>query len=482
MSNDQRDDIAAQTTAYEQRLIGAAVCSNDIAARMSAALHKDEIFTQWIRRVFVAIKRIVARDGQVNLDSVGLEISRLPDVGLDEQMELTTRLAAAMEPVSNDLADALIGYVHELSFRRRVASECMDLISDTRDLSKPVDEWYLGFQTRLQSLDASCAVQTEHQFELGETAKRWALHHAKGEAERIASGFPMLDNMLGGGFGRGELIILGGRPGQGKTTLALNFLQNVALKDLEPSLFCTLEMSDVDVFDRLVCQESNLRPGEFAEHGYIASVLRRFTRVQDGVEDGDPTAKPRMEIISPPLRLQTRCERIDQIEFAARRAARAVKAKYGKPLGFIVVDYLQRLRLLPEESMRSRNYDIGEIANRLKNLALELQCAVLVLSQLSRSIENGPNRTANDPRLSDLRDSGEIEAHADVVMFITSGKAMAGKRVAAQEADDEMDVRISVEKNRTNATGTIPMRFNGRRYYFREVGMPVPPIVPADER
>ena len=119
MSNDQRDDIAAQTTAYEQRLIGAAVCSNDIAARMSAALHKDEIFTQWIRRVFVAIKRIVARDGQVNLDSVGLEISRLPDVGLDEQMELTTRLAAAMEPVSNDLADALIGYVHELSFRRR---------------------------------------------------------------------------------------------------------------------------------------------------------------------------------------------------------------------------------------------------------------------------------------------------------------------------------------------------------------------------
>ena len=147
-----------------------------------------------------------------------------------------------------------------------------------------------------------------------------------------------------------------------------------------------------------------------------------------------------------------------------------------------MVDYLQRLRLLPEESMRSRNYDIGEIANRLKNLALELQCAVLVLSQLSRSIENGPNRTANDPRLSDLRDSGEIEAHADVVMFITSGKAMAGKRVAAQEADDETDVRISVEKNRTNATGTIPMRFNGRRYYFREVGMPVPPIVPADER
>ena len=131
--------------------------------------------------------------------------------------------------------------------------------------------------------------------------------------------------------------------------------------------------------------------------------------------------------------------------------------------------------------MRNRNYDIGEIANRLKNLALELQCAVVVLSQLSRQIENGQNRTG-DPRLSDLRDSGEIEAHADVVMFITSGKSGSGKRNSALATSDETDVRISVEKNRTNATGTIPMRFNGRRYYFRETGMPAPPIVPPDRQ
>lgn len=480
MSQDLREELAAQTTTYEQRLIGAAVCSTDIAVRMVSVLKKEELYTQWIRHVFEAVRRIVSRDGKVNVDAVELELSRLPSLGQQEQGEIMARLCAVSEPASNDLAGALIEYVHELSFRRRVASVCMDMVNNTRDLSLPVDDWYTGFQTRIQTLDASRAVQEEHQFDLGDTVKRWALHHYKGEAKRIATGFPMLDNMLGGGFGHGELIILGGRPGQGKTTLAINFLQNIAIRDEVPSLFCTLEMSDVDVFDRLVCQESNLRPSEFNEYGYIGSVLSRYASMQDA-QEGESTDRPRMKFVSPPLRLQTRSERIDQIEYAARRAARAVKAKYGKPLGFIVVDYLQRLRLLPEESMRNRNYDIGEIANRLKNLALELQCAVVVLSQLSRQIENGQNRTG-DPRLSDLRDSGEIEAHADVVMFITSGKSGSGKRNSALATSDETDVRISVEKNRTNATGTIPMRFNGRRYYFRETGMPVPPIVPPDRQ
>ena len=142
MSQDLREELAAQTTTYEQRLIGAAVCSTDIAVRMVSVLKKEELYTQWIRHVFEAVRRIVSRDGKVNVDAVELELSRLPSLGQQEQGEIMARLCAVSEPASNDLAGALIEYVHELSFRRRVASVCMDMVNNTRDLSLPVDDWY----------------------------------------------------------------------------------------------------------------------------------------------------------------------------------------------------------------------------------------------------------------------------------------------------------------------------------------------------
>lgn len=208
-------------------------------------------------------------------------------------------------------------------------------------------------------------------------------------------GYRDLDSKTGG-VHNGELVILAARPSMGKTAFAMNVAENVALGQNIPVLFVSLEMSSVELADRLLCSVARV-------NGYR---LRNGTITQDDrlrlVEKAADVAKAPLYVDDSPGRT------VSEIAAAARR----IKRRQGG-LGLVVIDYLQLIE--PDNAKDPRQEQVAKIARRLKGLARELKVPVMCLAQLNRQTEMGKD---NIPKLSHLRESGAIEQDADVVMFV----------------------------------------------------------------
>ncbi len=220
---------------------------------------------------------------------------------------------------------------------------------------------------------------------------RMKQEHASGGIE---TGFSDFDSLTGG-LHDSELIILAARPSMGKTALALNIAEHSALQMNTGTLFVSLEMSAVELADRMLCSLAEVN-GQRLRNGTISNEDRRRL-----VEKAAEMSQAPLYVDDSPSRTMT--------EIAA--AARRLKRKSG--LGLIVIDYLQLIE--PDNARDPRQEQVAKIARRLKGLARELKVPVLCLAQLNRQAEASRD---NKPRLSHLRESGAIEQDADVVMFV----------------------------------------------------------------
>ncbi|MGC0155656.1 replicative DNA helicase [Chromobacterium vaccinii] len=218
-----------------------------------------------------------------------------------------------------------------------------------------------------------------------------------GELDGLATGFTDLDNRLGG-LQPGDLVIIAGRPGMGKTVLGTNVAENVAWKQRAgPVHVYALEMSETQFGDRQVASLAGIpldrvRSGRFEDADW-----QKLTFYASQVQDIHMHIDFRAQL-GP-----------EQIRSKSRQLAR----QYGVP-ALIVIDYLQLMRGPGHGTSDNRNYEIGHITGALKALAKEMGCPVIVLSQLSRAVEQRANKR---PMMSDLRDSGSIEQDADVILF-----------------------------------------------------------------
>ena len=215
--------------------------------------------------------------------------------------------------------------------------------------------------------------------------------HAAGGLE---TGFEDLDQLTGG-LQNSELIILAARPSMGKTALAMNIAEHAAVNVGAPVLFVSLEMSAIELGDRLLCSVAEVN-GQRLRNGTITGDERRKL-VQTAAE----ISQSPLYIDDSPSRTMT--------EIAAN--ARRLKRREG--LNLIVIDYLQLID--PDNSRDPRQEQVAKIARRLKGLARELEVPVLCLAQLNRQVEATRD---NKPQLSHLRESGANEQDADVVMFV----------------------------------------------------------------
>lgn len=223
------------------------------------------------------------------------------------------------------------------------------------------------------------------------------LHKQKGKLRGLPTGFTDLDNMLAG-LQKSDLVILAARPSMGKTALALDIARNVATKLKIPVGIFSLEMSQDQLVDRLICSQANVDLWKM-----------RTGRLSEKESDDDfPKIGHAMAILSeaPIFIDDSAIANIMEIRTKCRR----LQAEHG--LGLIIIDYLQ---LMEGRKNENRVQEVAEITRSLKGLARELSIPVLALSQLSRAVES---RTPAIPKLSDLRESGTIEQDADVVMFI----------------------------------------------------------------
>ena len=247
----------------------------------------------------------------------------------------------------------------------------------------------------------------------------------------IPSGFQDLDHMVNG-LGNSNLIILAGRPGMGKTALALNIAENIAFNHNMPVGIFSLEMSAEQLLHRMICSQAEVES----------------TKIQTGSLNGSEFQR----VVGSIKKMQEISFLIDDqpgLRITDLRA-RARRMKEAHDIQFLVIDYLQLLSGSGNFSgSDNRQGEISEISRMLKNLARELNIPILCGSQLSRKVEE---RTGHRPMMSDLRESGAIEQDADIVMFLL-------RREYYDPYDKPGLAEIIVGKNRHGKVGSVEVAY-----------------------
>jgi len=258
----------------------------------------------------------------------------------------------------------------------------------------------------------------------------------QGKLSGISTGFPDMDKMTDGLHG-GEMIIIAARPSMGKTSLAMNIAENVALEQHLPVGVFSLEMSAQSLILRMLCSVArvnlrSIRDGFMSEADF-PKLMNASGRMSGSKLFIDDTAGLSI------LQLRARARRMHQ--------------QHGVKL--FVIDYLQLLNSTARRAQENRQQEIADISSGIKALAKELNVPIIVLAQLNRDIEKDKNRK---PRLSDLRESGSIEQDADLVGLLY--KPSEGEdEDAAQENSESRAVNLLIAKQRNGPTGDVKMTF-----------------------
>lgn len=250
----------------------------------------------------------------------------------------------------------------------------------------------------------------------------------------VQSGFSDLDRYVVG-FGKGNLVIVGARPGVGKTSFCLNLGTNIAKKTKKAVCFFSLEMSSEELVSRVLASEALVHSEKLRTGALDTSDWEKIATASSILSETDIL-----------------------IDDTSNITITAMKAKLRrvKNLGLVVVDYLQLMESETKRRDGSRVNEIADISRGLKLLAKELNVPVITCSQLSRSTEKEKERK---PMLSDLRDSGSIEQDADMVIFLS-------RDYYGTDPEKTNLVDVTVAKNRHGSAGTVQMSWLGQYYKF----------------
>jgi replicative DNA helicase len=261
------------------------------------------------------------------------------------------------------------------------------------------------------------------------------LYERRGGITGISTGFAELDRMTNG-LHESEMIVIAARPSMGKTALAMNITEHVALNEKLPVAVFSLEMSSQQLVQRLLCSRARVnlqkvRDGFLAERDFpsLTAAASKLAEAQIFIDDSAG---------------------LSILELRAK--ARRLKAQ--KDIKLIVVDYLQLLRSTTRRAQDNRQLEISEISAGLKGLAKELKIPVIVIAQLNRQPEA---RTGGKPRLSDLRESGSIEQDADLVGLLVRPEIYEEDEDARAEKAGEAELIIA--KQRNGPVGEIALTF-----------------------
>ena len=261
------------------------------------------------------------------------------------------------------------------------------------------------------------------------------LYERKGGITGISTGFIELDRMTSG-LHAAEMIVIAGRPSMGKTALAMNITEHVAINEKLPVAVFSLEMSSQQLVQRLLCSRARVnlqkvRDGFLAERDFPSLTAAASKLAEARIFIDDSAGLSILEL---------------------RAKARRLKAQQDVQL--VVVDYLQLLRSTTRRAQDNRQLEISEISAGIKGLAKELKIPIIVVAQLNRQPEA---RSGGKPRLSDLRESGSIEQDADLVGLLVRPEIYEEDEEARQEKAGEAELIIA--KQRNGPVGEVSLTF-----------------------
>ncbi len=444
MPSDLPNKKPPQNTEAEQCLLGCLMLDKNAIVRVSDFITADDFYKDAHREIYSAMMDIYSKAEPVDIMSVS---TRLREKQTLERIGGSDYLTSLINTVPT--ATHVANYaktVREKKVLRDLISASEQIGVEAFDESQDVDMLLDRAEKRVFSIGQQSLRQTFVPLRdiLGETFERIdQLSKHQGMYRGVPTGFVQLDKMLSG-LQRGDLVILAARPSMGKTSLALDIAKHVAVHENLPVGIFSLEMGKDQLTERLLASQAN-----------VDSWRLRTGKLNDGPGDNDFS------------RLQTAMGTLSEapiyIDDAGttnimqmRSMSRRLQADRG--LGLLIIDYLQ----LMDSSNKNASpiQQVTENSRALKQLAKELNVPVLVLSQLSRAVEQ---RTPHRPMLSDLRESGAIEQDADVVMFIYREDKYNENSLEKNIAE------IIVAKHRNGAQGATKLYFDEARVSFRNL-------------
>ena len=431
--------IPPQNLDAEKSVLGAVMLSKDALMDVVEVVRPDDFYDNNNREIFGAICKLNQEGAPVDTITVSEELKRRAVLDSVGGRVYVASLAADVPSTAN-------------------AVEYARIIAEKATLRRLIEK---GGQISEKSFDsdASAAEVLEFAesgiFEIGQRRQRKDFVHIKdvlvdnieaidkasqieGNLIGITTGFKDLDDKTTG-LQKGNMVVIAARPGMGKTSFALSIAQAAAIKGKGTVLIFSMEMTKNDLGQRLLSMDSKvdlqkIKTGNLERRDWdqINLALDELSKADINIDDSSRTM----------VEIRNKCRRL--------KAARG--------LDLIIVDYLQLMNF--EGRSEGRQQEITTISRHMKQLAMEMECPVMALSQLSRNPENRENHR---PLLSDLRESGAIEQDADVVIFLYRDEFYNGEN---SERPGECEVIIS--KNRSGPVGTVYVTWIGKYTKFAD--------------
>jgi len=425
----------------EMGVLGSILLLPEVCDDLASLLRADDFYDDANRCLYQHVRDMY--DGGEKIDST-LLVSRLRTAGDYDKVGGLAYLGRLSIAVPNAAHAAYYAQIvnQKATYRKLIEAsteilrDAYEAQMDSRELVAQAEQKVFAIMEGRSTKHAASINDILHQ-SMDRMEARMSGTYVDGGCE---TGFADFDTMTGG-LHNGELLILAARPSMGKTALAMNISENVALQNQQPTLFVSLEMSGIELADRMLCSLSRVN-GHKLRSGTISQ------------EDQQRLIQKANEISKSPLYVDDSPSRtVSEIAAAARRIQRRMGG-----LSLIVIDYLQLIE--PDNSRDPRQEQVAKIARRLKGLAREMKVPVLCLSQLNRQAEEGKDHR---PRLSHLRESGAIEQDADVVMFVHREEYYHRGEDKAQYAGQ---AEIIIAKQRNGPVGEVPLTWEGEYTRF----------------
>ncbi len=421
----------------EQALLGCLILDPRIQNEVASFLNEEDFYAESHKYIFNAITSLIKSNLPVDLVTISDMLDKQGTINQAGGIEYLTSLTDVMPGTAN--YQKYVDIVSRDSLARRLILGSAEIIDNSKKSLEKNEALAFAEKTifEISNNEDTSTIQPLNKIipdvmtRLDELAKDTSAYHG------IKTKYKGLDNLLNG-LHNSDLIILAARPAVGKTSFAMNIVENVATQGKTCAVF-SLEMGKDQIAQRLLCSVagvsmSKAMKGQMSKTEWLKIAKAREVLSKTNIFIDDSAIITPSQIIS-------KCRRL--------------KRKYG--LDLVMIDYIQLMS--PEKGRKSdnRQQEITEISRNLKILAKEINVPVLALSQLSRAVESRKGR----PQLADLRESGAIEQDADIVMFIHNPEKGATEQEIASGAVKKGVREIIIDKHRNGATGLIKLFFQG---------------------
>jgi len=432
MAESVKERIPPHNDDAERALIGAMLIDDNAVITVQQYVRPEDFYSPRHRKIYEAVLNLFKKGIRPDLLTLSTELERTGKLDESGGYDYIASLTGAVPSSAN--AEYYAQVVQTCSLRRGLIKISGEI--GTRAFDEAVDPKLILEETQKKLFFISDP-QRIFRYKKVESIVKDTVNYlddvfkTKAEFTGIPTGFYDLDRLTSG-FQPSELIIIGARPGMGKTAIALSMAANISIRQNKPVAFFSLEMSDQALMLRLLSSETGIDGNKLRVGRFAQSDFNDIFKAAETIHDAP------LFIVDMP----------DMTMLGIQAMARMLRIQ--EKVEIIFIDYIGRIT--SENKQLPRYEFISEVSRSLKGLARELGIPVVALSQLRREAEK------EKPGLADIRESGSIEQDADLVMFLNRDRELEKTR-QEQEKELSQKVQLMLAKNRNGPVGTIDLLF-----------------------